>query len=71
MAIEHKPEMPHPELVDEILSFIEEHNMHRSGFGFEAMGDPSFVFDLEGGRECRRATIRRIREYMNAKRVSA
>lgn len=57
-------EIPHPDLLSEIDDFCAANNMKRSAFGKEALHDPRFVFDLEAGRECRRATIKRVRDFM-------
>jgi hypothetical protein len=56
---------PHLDLIAEIKAFIAEpRNMAASAFGVAAVGDPRFLSDLEAGRECRRGTIARVREYM-------
>ena len=38
--------------------------MSKSAFGTEAVGDPTFVADLEGGREPRSRLIARVQDYM-------
>lgn len=55
---------PNNELLTEILAFCEEREISKSAFGDAALKDPSFVFDLEKGRECRRATVRAVRDFM-------
>lgn len=54
----------HPELLAEILAYCEANGLSRAEFGRQAMNDPRFVYDLEGGRECRRATVERARGFM-------
>lgn len=54
----------HPDLLADILAFCEAHGLSRAEFGRSAMNDPRFVYDLEAGRECRRATVERAREFM-------
>lgn len=54
---------------DALLSAIEEFlaktGMKPTRFGIEAANDPRLVFGLRDGREPRRATADRIREYMD------
>jgi hypothetical protein len=40
--------------------------MSASAFGMEALGDPALVYEMRQGREPRRATRARIREFINA-----
>lgn len=55
----------HPELIAEILEFCEAEGLSKADFGITHMGDPNFVYDLEAGRECRRATIAKIKGVIN------
>ena len=57
---------PHhpPELLDAVAAHIATTGISKSAFGEKAVGDPRFVFDLEGGRECRRKTEARVREFI-------
>lgn len=57
-------EAQHPDLLAEILAFCEASGLSRAEFGRQAMNDPRFVYDLDAGRECRRATIERARTFM-------
>lgn len=57
-------DLPHADLLRDIETFIEAHDMTKSAFGVAAVRDPRFVFDLEGGRECRRSTVIRVRRFM-------
>ena len=54
----------HPDLLAEIDAHCAEHNLSRSGFGEAAVGDPRFVFDVGAGRELRRRTIERVRDFI-------
>lgn len=54
----------HPELLKEIGAFLAERGMSKTAFGSAALNDPGFIASLEGGRECRRATIARVRAFM-------
>lgn len=48
----------------DIDTFLAETGMAPATFGKLAMGDPKFVFDLRGGREPKRRTIERVREFL-------
>lgn len=52
----------------EIETFLEANALTPTAFGEKAAGDPNFVFQLRGGREPRRNTIARVREFMSAGR---
>lgn len=56
--------IPHPDLLADILAHCEANGLSRAEFGKRAMNDPRFVYDLEAGRECRRATIEKARNFM-------
>lgn len=58
-----KPVM-HPELVASILAFCEAEGISKAKFGLDHMGDPKFVYDLEQGRECRMATVRKVEQIV-------
>lgn len=49
-----------------IEQFLRASGMSASAFGVAAGGDPGLVHDLRNGRELRRATRARIREFINA-----
>jgi hypothetical protein len=53
-----------PELLAEIDAHCAAAGITRSEFGMRALGDPSFVFDLEKGRDPRGRTIRRVKEFI-------
>lgn len=53
-----------PELLDAVAAHIEATGISKSAFGEKAVGDPRFVFDLEAGRECRRKTEARVRDFI-------
>lgn len=54
------------ELLAEIDAHCAANGLTRSEFGTKALGDPSFVFDLEKGRDPRGRTIRRVKEFIAA-----
>ena len=54
---------PHP-LLAKVNAYRAKAKLSRSAFGYMAVGDPRFVFDLEAGREPRRKTMRRVEEFM-------
>lgn len=54
----------HPDLLADILAYCERVGMSRAEFGIKAMRDPRFVYDLQKGRECRQATVRRISDFI-------
>lgn len=56
----------HPDLLAEITAFCERHALSKSAFGKAAVGDPCIVFDLENGRELRRPTEARVRQYLDS-----
>lgn len=51
-------------LLTAIEEFLAKTGMKPTRFGIEAANDPRLVFGLRDGREPRRATADRIREYM-------
>jgi hypothetical protein len=56
----------HDELLGRIEVFLARSGMTPTAFGYEAMKDPAFVFDLRAGRECRRATRAKADRFMAA-----
>lgn len=56
---------------ENVETFLLISGMTPTTFGKEAVGDPSFVFDLRDGREPRSATMNRVREYMREYRTEA
>ena len=51
-------------ILDEVLAYMAAHNLTRSAAGAHLANDPSLVFDLERGREPRRALRERIKSKM-------
>jgi predicted GIY-YIG superfamily endonuclease len=65
-------EPAHPELIAEIERYCEANGVSETAFGMAATGDLSLVADLRKGRECRRATLRRIDDCLrHSQAVSA
>lgn len=61
---------PHPEIRDllaEIRAYCIHTGTHATRFGIETVNDGHFVPRLERGREPRRATIERVRNFMKRK----
>jgi hypothetical protein len=65
------PDIPHPDLLSDILAFCAKRGMKRSAFGLEAIKDRSLVTQIEAGRELRRKTVNRIREYIDQSEAGA
>jgi hypothetical protein len=56
------------DLIDEIETFLAEHNLSATRFGVLAAGDTKFVKTLREGRACRVRTVERVREWMRKNR---
>lgn len=56
------------ELIDEIETFLADHNLSATRFGVLAAGDTKFVKTLREGRACRVRTAERVREWMRKNR---
>jgi hypothetical protein len=56
--------IPHADLVETIEAFCAAHGIAETRFGKDALGDPSFVAELRAGRECRRGTLSRVKQFM-------
>lgn len=54
-----------------IETFLEETGVDPTTLGKQALGDPSFVFDLRRGRSPSAKTMDRVHEWMAAKREAA
>jgi predicted transcriptional regulator len=54
----------HPDLIREIHAARASVGMTKADFGHGAMGDRSFITRLEAGRECRRATLAKVRAFI-------
>lgn len=59
------------QLTAEIDAFLKRSGMSAAAFGKAAVNDLSFVRDLRAGREPRRRTIQRVREFIRAKGAAA
>jgi hypothetical protein len=53
-------------LLNDVEKFLKATRMPPTRFGRNAVGDPSFVFDLRDGRDPREATAARVRRYISA-----
>lgn len=62
---------PHVDLLSLIRAHCAKSGMAKSSFGLKAVGDPSFVRQLEEGREPRRRVVARVMEYMITGRTHA
>lgn len=56
------------ELLTEIETFVATHELREWTFGERALGDRHFVRQLREGREPRRATVAKVRNFMAAYR---
>ena len=52
------------ELLEQVEAHMKRHRIPPSRLGRDAVGDPNFVFRLREGREPRRATARRVLDYL-------
>jgi hypothetical protein len=59
------PFVPDPVLA-EIEAFLDLSGMTPTAFGQRALNDPTLVRELRQGRECKRGTRSRIREFIQA-----
>ena len=51
-------------LLQEIAAFCERRGISATAFGVKCLGDPNFVHDMLKGREPRRRTVIRVREFI-------
>ncbi|MCF4166358.1 hypothetical protein L2U69_11945 [Zavarzinia compransoris] len=51
-------------ILPEIRAFLGATGMTKSAFGSAALKDPALVFQLEGGRELRRQTREKVRQFI-------
>lgn len=51
-----------------IEAFLSDSEMDPTTFGKLAMNDPSFVFDVRGGRKCSLATVDKVNAFMTGHR---
>ena len=61
----------HTDLLDEITSLMAATGLSKPDFGRAVLNDPRLVYDMEQGRELRRATEAKVREKMVALKASA
>jgi hypothetical protein len=62
---------PHIDLLTMIDAHCAKSGMSKSSFGLKAVGDPSFVAQLERGREPRRRVVARVMEFIITGRTHA
>lgn len=58
-------------LLAEVEQFLKLGGVTATAFGQRALNDPTFVHELRKGRECKRATRARIRDFMQEARAPA
>lgn len=51
-------------LISEIERFLAKHDMAPTRFGSLVMADPSFVSDLQHGRDIKTSTVEKVRAFM-------
>ena len=51
-------------LLREVEKFLRQNDTPPTRFGWDAMRDPRFVFDLRNGRDPRPRTVERVRAYL-------
>jgi len=59
------------DLLPEIERFCARHQLRESRFGRDAVNDTSFIPGLREGREPRRSTVARVRDFMATYRPAA
>lgn len=59
------------DLLTEIEAFCAHHGLPERQFGEQALNDKNFIVDLRAGREPRRKTVARAREWMATFRAEA
>jgi hypothetical protein len=50
----------HKELIEQIVAYCSANGVSKAEFGRVKMRDPSFVYDLEKGRQCLPKTVSRV-----------
>ena len=68
--MEH-PKAQHMDLLTLIRAHCAKSGMSKSSFGLKAVGDPSFVRQLEQGREPRSRVVARVMDFMVTGRTHA
>lgn len=58
--------LSHTEVVAQIDSFLDRHDMKPSRFGRDALGEPQFVGEVRAGRKPGLATLGKLSEFMRA-----
>lgn len=58
-------------LLTEVEAFLKATDMTPTAFGLAALNDPTLVHEMRRGRECKRATRAKIKEYMKRTRQRA
>lgn len=56
--------------VNDVDAYLQASQLTPTAFGSKAAGDPNFVFELKNGREPRRSTIAKVREFMSREPVT-
>jgi len=62
---------PHLDLLSLIRAHCAKSGISKSSFGMKAVGDPSFVKQLEEGREPRSRVVSRVMDYIVTGRTQA
>jgi hypothetical protein len=57
----------HAELVEQINSFLDRHQMAPSRFGRDALREPQFVLEVRAGRLPTLGTLRKLKAFMAAR----
>lgn len=58
-------------ILPEIEQFLSRFGMTPTAFGSRALNDPTLVHELRAGRECKRATRRRIADFIETETAKA
>lgn len=57
--------MTKKEFLETIEDFLKKNKIAPTTFGIKAYNDPSLVFDLRSGRECREETQNKVLNFIN------
>ncbi len=64
-------QVPDPVLLAAVEQFLVDHGVSPSAFGTKAMGDPTLVYELRKGRDCKASTRTKIMAFIERERLRA
>ena len=57
--------MTKKDFLEKVEFFLKKNKLTPTAFGFASANNPTFVFVIRNGRECRESTQKRILDFMN------